>query len=134
MRRNTSRPVDGIRLRRYGLPIPGIDLSGGPPLADLDPARWQWHGACLSVEPELWFGESNRLAARRAMTVCRTCPVQRRCLAFALVFGEEFGIWGGIAQEERAQLTERLMNGESLGAVLQQAASPTDRSGTVGAA
>lgn len=42
-----------------------------------------------------------------AKSVCRRCPVQSECLARALETGEQFGVWGGMSEEERRQLKRR---------------------------
>jgi hypothetical protein len=39
--------------------------------------------------------------ADQAKLVCRSCPVRRQCLTFALRQGLDFGIWGGTNVAER---------------------------------
>ena len=58
-------------------------------------------------------------AARTARQVCEVCPVRTRCLAAALLYGEEYGIWGGLDPDERLVLDGRLRGGESLRAVVR---------------
>ena len=49
-------------------------------------------------------------AASRAKAVCRgedgqpVCPVLLECLAFGLLTGDDFGIWGGLSPRERNAL------------------------------
>lgn len=61
--------------------------------------------ACREVDPELFFpvGHSGLSAAQAlaAKNVCRLCPVVRECLTYALDTGQDFGIWGGMDEEER---------------------------------
>ena len=57
-------------------------------------------------------------AARTARSVCTSCPVRARCLSAALLYGEEYGIWGGLDPEQRAALDGRLQRGETLRAVV----------------
>ena len=69
---------------------------------------WHRQAACLTVEPELFFpngttGEHARQAAR-AQRVCLACPVRVECLEFALESRQDFGVWGGLTEEERRSL------------------------------
>jgi hypothetical protein len=57
-----------------------------------------WHtAACVTYEPELWFG----LDIRAAKRVCRGCPVRTPCLEGALARQEPDGVWGGLTHLER---------------------------------
>jgi WhiB family redox-sensing transcriptional regulator len=37
----------------------------------------------------------------RAKAVCKSCPVRRECLQFALATRQSDGIWGGMSERER---------------------------------
>lgn len=104
--------------RGYGKPQRWVDRTGGPTLADLDPTRWHHRAACRDLPPALWLDDYAQTATSRGVAVCRACPVQRTCLASALVFGDEFGIYGGTSTTERASLAHRLRRGDTLGEVL----------------
>jgi WhiB family redox-sensing transcriptional regulator len=39
-----------------------------------------------------------------AKSICALCPVQAECLDFAITSNQEFGVWGGTAEEERRVL------------------------------
>ena len=80
-----------------------------------------WH---LDHEPELWFSEGPTTRTRTALALCEDCPVRRLCLAYALVFREEFGVWGGLAVDDRRPLEARLVHGAPLGDVLASALEP----------
>lgn len=49
-------------------------------------------------------------AANRAKAICRgedgrpVCPVLLECLAYGLLTGDDFGIWGGLSPRERNAL------------------------------
>ena len=43
----------------------------------------------------------------RAKQICGTCPVRQPCLEYALKIREPHGIWGGLNEAERRQLTLR---------------------------
>jgi len=67
---------------------------------------WRSAAACLSADPELFFPVSNAgealEQAAEAKAICADCPVRSECLAFALRTRQSYGIWGGVAEEERA--------------------------------
>lgn len=37
----------------------------------------------------------------QAKEICRTCPVKRACLDYAIEIREPHGIWGGLNENER---------------------------------
>lgn len=64
---------------------------------------WATSGLCAQSDPESFFPERGH-AAEAAKKVCATCPVQELCLDYALVNGEQYGIWGGLSERERRLL------------------------------
>ncbi|HEX5740428.1 MAG TPA: WhiB family transcriptional regulator [Pilimelia sp.] len=64
-----------------------------------DPA-WRAHGACRQADPDLFFPAPHEPAVA-ALAVCRSCPVQGSCLAWALDVGDCHGVWGGTTPKER---------------------------------
>lgn len=46
-------------------------------------------------------------AVQRAMSICGQCPIQEKCLDYALL-AEPHGIWGGTTEEEREYLRMKL--------------------------
>ena len=73
--------------------------------------NWRDRAYCRDEDPELFFpiGKSGPavLQIREAKTVCRDCPVVDVCLAWALEHGEDWGVWGGLSEEERRALRRR---------------------------
>jgi WhiB family transcriptional regulator, redox-sensing transcriptional regulator len=73
--------------------------------------NWRHRAACRTNDPELFFplGTSgpalDQLA--EAKSVCHRCPVVSECLAWALVTGQDFGVWGGMSEHERRELRQR---------------------------
>jgi WhiB family redox-sensing transcriptional regulator len=67
--------------------------------------NWRSAGACLSVDPDLFFPISSaglgeqRIA--RAKMICARCQVRRECLEFALAHDQVYGVWGGTTPEDR---------------------------------
>src|SRR5207249_7912786 len=55
----------------------------------------------------LFRSDSERIREREkreavAKRVCAECPVRQQCLEHALALPEQFGIWGGLTELERA--------------------------------
>jgi WhiB family transcriptional regulator, redox-sensing transcriptional regulator len=72
---------------------------------------WRHRAACRDEDPELFFPVSELgLGARQAdqaKEVCARCPVQTRCLEYALDNGLDHGIFGGTTETERRKLRHR---------------------------
>ncbi len=68
-------------------------------------ANWREVAACRDADPDLFFPVGMAGPALRqieqAKRICRACPVQARCLAWALDHGVTDGIWGGTTEDER---------------------------------
>jgi WhiB family transcriptional regulator, redox-sensing transcriptional regulator len=70
---------------------------------------WRSLAACLSADPDLFFplsssGKSLEQEAK-AKAICGRCLVHRECLAFALRTHQAFGVWGGMSEQERQQVS-----------------------------
>lgn len=76
----------------------------------LDPA-WRTRGVCQSVDPETFFPAPSE-SAEAAVRLCRTCPVQGSCLAWALDAGDLHGVWGATTARERRAMTIVWRNGD----------------------
>jgi WhiB family redox-sensing transcriptional regulator len=74
--------------------------------------RWAWQlsARCRGADSSVFFhpeGERGRARARRlkkAQEFCAECPVAAQCRDHSISFAEQFGIWGGLSEEERAAL------------------------------
>ena len=82
--------------------------EGKTPVKDSD---WWSRAACLNADPELFFPVGHNGPARRqiaeAKSVCFQCPIASMCLNWALNTGQDFGIWGGLGEDERRSLSRR---------------------------
>jgi WhiB family redox-sensing transcriptional regulator len=71
---------------------------------------WTWRNgaACLDESPELFFPIGSAypalLQTDEAKAVCRRCEVVDTCLKWAIESGQEAGVWGGLAEDERHTL------------------------------
>jgi len=68
--------------------------------------------ACRTAEPELFYpvGVSSleaKQAIREAKAICLGCAVLEKCRTYALQNKEEFGIWGGLTENERKEVWRR---------------------------
>lgn len=103
---------------------PDLSRSTGPVSDALASGGWKEYGTCRQTDAELWFAETSRRIHARAASICHDCPVRRSCLAWALVFDEPFGTWGGLDAAERRPLRRRLAAGAPLAVVVDDALSP----------
>lgn len=80
--------------------------AGGRP--GWDAGDWRRRAACCSEDPELFFPVGSAgpalMQIAEAKKICARCPVQTPCLRFALVTGQDYGIWGGRTEAERRRL------------------------------
>lgn len=89
-----------------------------------DPARrwqhasvdesWKERAACQGEDPRLWFPNEDgqrhyerrvRKITAKARAICERCPVQGECLGFAIDTDTRYGMFGGLTERERAEIT-----------------------------
>jgi WhiB family redox-sensing transcriptional regulator len=77
---------------------------------------WLEAAACPDCDPDLFFPDGRAGPALRqvedAKEICRACPVQAPCLAWALEHGVGFGVWGGTTEAERRALRQPAQRNE----------------------
>ncbi|MBX3285185.1 MAG: WhiB family transcriptional regulator [Actinobacteria bacterium] len=76
---------------------------------------WQLKAACRGPQASVFFppGTFERKEEKlgrevRAKEICRTCPVKRPCLDYAVAIREPHGIWGGLNENERKNLLTKV--------------------------
>ncbi|WP_425563671.1 WhiB family transcriptional regulator [Pseudonocardia kongjuensis] len=112
---------------------------------DPSPARgeeldWRARAACRDVDPELFFptavtGATLVAEERRALAVCRVCPVLNACRSWAIV-EQPHGIAGGLTEDERRRarrITPRQVRRVELSAVVPGPSPRTDRAPVIAA-
>jgi WhiB family redox-sensing transcriptional regulator len=76
---------------------------------------WEWQavGLCRDRASAQFFHPdddlgriSRRLREAAAKRLCLACPVRPECATHALAVGEEYGVWGGFTESERARLRD----------------------------
>lgn len=74
-------------------------------LDDEAASAWRRQASCRTLDPSLFFPagasgtEAQDIAAAKA--ICASCPVAAPCREFALATNQEYGVWGGLDEEER---------------------------------
>ena len=73
---------------------------------------WQLKAACRGPQAIVFFPpprperrEEKRQREADAKAICTTCAVRGECLAYALDIREQHGIWGGLSENERKELS-----------------------------
>lgn len=84
-----------------GLPAP-MDAM----LLDLDERPWAAYAACRTVDPGVFFPESDT-GTETAVRICRGCPVMQECRDWALDTRVRYGIWGGLTERDRRRMLRR---------------------------
>ena len=67
--------------------------------------EWITQAHCRNVDPEELFVRG--AAQRKAVAICRHCPVVLQCRADALDNNVEFGVWGGMTERQRRALLRK---------------------------
>ena len=71
---------------------------------------WQRRAACRDLDSSVFFhpdgerGSKRQGREDRAKAICAGCPVRAACLDHSLRVEEPYGIWGGLAEDERLLL------------------------------
>lgn len=65
---------------------------------------WDWapQGLCTKSSTSQYFGNDGD--KNIAKMLCGMCPVISQCLAWAIIYDESSGIWGGLTENERKKL------------------------------
>jgi len=104
---DTARNTGSVRVATAAATL--LPLRGWPEVSPTASATdWSDRASCLSEEPELFFPIGNigpaLVQIKEAKAVCNRCLVIDACLSFALEFGHDIGVWGGLTEDERRAL------------------------------
>ena len=76
-----------------------------------EPKEWMENAPCRDTDPEMFFPVGTTGASleqiNRAVAICSVCLAADECLNFALHTNQEFGVWGGYAEDDRRRLRKR---------------------------
>jgi WhiB family redox-sensing transcriptional regulator len=74
-------------------------------------SAWQLEAACRQLPTELFFpvghGPEAEAQTRLAKEICRSCPVRSECLDYAMAANLRYGVFGGLAEDERREVRRR---------------------------
>jgi WhiB family redox-sensing transcriptional regulator len=72
---------------------------------------WREHSACADLDTNIFFpiGVTGPAIPQieAAKAICAQCPVRAECLEFAVTTNQEFGVWGGLTEDERRVVRRR---------------------------
>ena len=68
-----------------------------------DAEEWTADAACNTTDPEAFF-LTNKSDIAAVKGICASCPVRVECLLSAIRRREEYGVWGGLTENELAVL------------------------------
>lgn len=75
---------------------------------------WMANGACRNLDPSSFFPDGSTggwaPVIQYAKDICATCPVIATCREWALDTRQAYGIWGGLTEQERRRVHNRLAN------------------------
>jgi WhiB family transcriptional regulator, redox-sensing transcriptional regulator len=98
-----SYPTSRAQLQVWGA-VPSRDATA----VDDGRLAWRLEAACQHLPTELFFpiGHGPRAEAqtRLAKSICNTCSVRAQCLEYALGANAQYGVFGGLAEEERREV------------------------------
>jgi WhiB family transcriptional regulator, redox-sensing transcriptional regulator len=111
--------VRDLRGRQLPHPTPRAQLqvcSPGPEPTDLSDGSgrfaWRVDAACKYLPTELFFpiGHGPRAQAQTsvAKAVCNACSVRSKCLDYAMAANAQYGVFGGMSEEERREVRRRV--------------------------
>jgi WhiB family transcriptional regulator, redox-sensing transcriptional regulator len=95
MPEGTSTDSKPVRLLPITMPLRVIPAVGD----------WHGRGLCTGRDPDIFF-PSHGDPGVVARQTCAPCPVRDDCLRYA-TGADEFGIWGGLDQQERRNRKRR---------------------------
>lgn len=70
---------------------------------------WRWWAHCSIYDEDIFFPPENERSAYRirrealARRICSGCLVMAQCRAEAFIKQEDYGIWGGLTEQDRAR-------------------------------
>jgi WhiB family redox-sensing transcriptional regulator len=72
------------------------------------PPEWTKLARCSEVDPELFFPErGDAFGPGKAKRICNSCEVKVECLQYSLDNNEQFGVWGGLGENDRRRLRRK---------------------------
>lgn len=70
------------------------------PPTGAESVTWREQAACRGTNPALFY-DPHPVDVAEAKRICARCPARTACLQHAIDTREEWGVWGGLAADER---------------------------------
>jgi WhiB family redox-sensing transcriptional regulator len=86
-------------------PIKLVPVDSTPRAVAAKDRAWVSKALCRETDPDALFVPG--AAQRKAVVICRHCPVMQECAAEALDHKVEYGVWGGMTERERRRLLKQ---------------------------
>lgn len=64
---------------------------------------WVQNASCAGTDPDVFFPDKGG-SVHAAKQLCNVCPVTAACLREAITDHLDFGVWGGLSQNDRKRL------------------------------
>ena len=84
--------ITNIKSNEDGYQIPVCQV-------DSKTTSWMAQGSCNGIPTNVFYDETIE-GVRFAKSICETCPVQKKCLDYAVSHAVEEGVWGGKSGNE----------------------------------
>ncbi len=82
---------------------------------------WRSKAKCKDQDTQIFFAPSKSLEARKALTICASCPVVNECFYNSLIYQYQ-GIWGGFTEEVRSKILSMYLNNDLSDFTVEKAA------------
>jgi len=73
---------------------------------------WQDKSKCIDEDPEFFFPSDSKQGieqAVKAKAFYQSCPVKMKCLEFSIRENMEYGVYGGLTEQDRQELKHKYM-------------------------
>jgi WhiB family transcriptional regulator, redox-sensing transcriptional regulator len=85
----------------------GMAQGSHKPARNRRDTAWKDRAACHGLPDEYFFPPPKVRVLDQTRRICGSCEVRKECLAYALHYSEDDGIWGGLSEAERRALKRR---------------------------
>lgn len=72
---------------------------------------WRSKAKCKDQDTQIFFAPSKSPEARKALSICASCPVVNECFYNSLIYQYQ-GIWGGFTEEIRSKILSVYLNND----------------------
>ena len=82
-----------------------VHMTASHAVPDVSPEEWRLRARCRGMDITVFYLDDDTAKPqpqrlRTAKNICRRCPVINECRQYAIHFGEQHGVWGGLTPRE----------------------------------